>query len=370
MRILALEPYYGGSHKAFLDGLCAHSRHEFDLLTLPARKWKWRMRGAALAFAEMLDDYDRRPDLLFCSDYVSLADLVGLRPQLLAGVPKAVYFHENQLTYPLKDESERDYQYGFTNITTCLAADRVFFNSDFHRLSFIEAVAGLLRRMPDCRPSGVVEQISAKSETLHLGMDFSALDECDEAPRAGEQPALILWNHRWEYDKNPEEFFEILFELDAEGLRFDLAVVGETFRTHPPVFDEAQERLEDHIVQFGYVESRAEYARLLREADIVVSTAIHEFFGMAVVEAVYAGCFPLLPNRLSYPELLLPEHHAVHLYKSRGDLKRRLADAVRHSDATRKVDLRQGAARFAWGRMSSVYDAKLSGVAAGSDAER
>ena len=37
--------------------------------------------------------------------------------------------------------------------------------------------------------------------------------------------------------------------------------------------------------------------------DVVVSTADHEFFGIAVCEAVWAGAIPIVPNRLSYVEL-------------------------------------------------------------------
>jgi len=56
-------------------------------------------------------------------------------------------------------------------------------------------------------------------------------------------------------------------------------------------------------VHFGYAENYEEYCMLLHQADIVVSTAVHEFYGIAVIEAVRAGCRPLLPKRLSYPEL-------------------------------------------------------------------
>ncbi|MEW6359160.1 MAG: DUF3524 domain-containing protein [Planctomycetota bacterium] len=362
MHILAMEPYYGGSHKAFLDGLVRHSAHDFTLLSLPARKWKWRMRGAALAFAEMLDGYDGPIDLLLCSDYLSLADLVGLRPRRLAPVPKAVYFHENQLTYPVLDEKERDHHFAFTNITTCLAADAVFFNSDFHRTSFLEAASRFLHKMPDHRPDQAVRQIEARARTLPLGVDFSAFDDCQGASRSGDQPALILWNHRWEYDKNPEDFFAVLFDLAEAGLRFDLAVVGETFRTYPAIFDEARLRLTDRIIQFGYLPSRRDYARILHEADIVVSTAIHEFFGISVVEAVYCGCFPLLPNRLSYPELLPSPAHETHLYETQSDLRRKLDHAVRHIDATRATNLSEAVARFRWERMIPRYDEALAGV--------
>ena len=33
MNILVLEPYYGGSHKAFLDGWSKHSHNQMTLLT-------------------------------------------------------------------------------------------------------------------------------------------------------------------------------------------------------------------------------------------------------------------------------------------------------------------------------------------------
>ncbi|MCL5942884.1 MAG: DUF3524 domain-containing protein, partial [Actinobacteria bacterium] len=51
LRVWALEPYYGGSHRQFLEGLQAHSTHEVTALTLPGRHWKWRMHGGALSLA-------------------------------------------------------------------------------------------------------------------------------------------------------------------------------------------------------------------------------------------------------------------------------------------------------------------------------
>lgn len=63
MRILLIEPYYGGSHKAWADGLWHYSRHHIDLLTLPAQFWKWRMQGGAITLARhdwsaLIEHYD------------------------------------------------------------------------------------------------------------------------------------------------------------------------------------------------------------------------------------------------------------------------------------------------------------------------
>jgi hypothetical protein len=46
----------------------------------------------------------------------------------------------------------------------------------------------------------------------------------------------------------------------------------------------------------------------------VVSTAIQEFFGIAVVAAIYCRCFPVLPRRLAYPEVTPEASHEACLY--------------------------------------------------------
>ncbi|MDZ7792587.1 MAG: glycosyltransferase [Spirochaetia bacterium] len=142
---------------------------------------------------------------------------------------------------------------------------------------------------------------------------------------------MVLWNHRWEHDKNPEEFFRVLFSLQEGGLAFRLAVVGEQFSRYPRIFDEARDKLAEEIVQFGYVEDRAAYYRWLRQADIVVSTANQENFGLSIAEAAAAGAYPLLPQRLSYPELIPPEYHGACLYDDNNELENRLAELISRS---------------------------------------
>ena len=128
LNVAVLEPYYGGSHAAFVDTLVGHSRHNICVATMPARKWKWRMRGAAIWFSLQENKWlagsnGRAVDLILCNDMLSVADLRALLPPASRDLPIACYFHENQLTYPLPCEKDRDYQYGMTNISSCLAAD-------------------------------------------------------------------------------------------------------------------------------------------------------------------------------------------------------------------------------------------------------
>jgi glycosyltransferase involved in cell wall biosynthesis len=58
------------------------------------------------------------------------------------------------------------------------------------------------------------------------------------------------------------------------------------------------------VRHWGYAVDRAEYAHWLWQCDVVVSTARHEFFGLAVAEALACGCLPVLPEALAYPELI------------------------------------------------------------------
>ncbi len=320
VRILYLEPFDTGSHAQFGRVLTQNLDAEWTVLTLPGRHWKWRMRGAMLHFAEshrgeLAADYD----LVLASSFIPLAELIAFAPGL-AGVPKILYFHENQLTYPVRDEQERDTHFGFTQIVSASLADLCLFNSEFNRTSFLAAAGDLIGRMPDAHPNWALAQIEARSEVLAVPMDLPPHSIEVESPHP--DGPLILWNHRWEHDKNPELFFEVLGQLAAEGVPYRVAVCGERFRRAPEVFESAETQLASRTEHWGYLK-RDEYEALLKRADCVVSTAHHEFFGVSVLEAVHFGCRPFVPNRLSYPELFPPSYR----YANDAELLSRLRDA-------------------------------------------
>ena len=115
-------------------------------------------------------------------------------------------------------------------------------------------------------------------------------------------PIHIVWAHRWEHDKNPSAFFR---QLETIKSPFILSVLGECYEEKPQVFEDAKEKFQDKIVNFGFLPSKEDFYKVLESADIAVSTADHEFFGVSMVEAVRLGCFPVAPNRLRY-EILAP----------------------------------------------------------------
>jgi glycosyltransferase involved in cell wall biosynthesis len=351
MRVLALEPYYGGSHRAFLDGWMSRSRHDWTLLTLPPAKWKWRMRHAGVSFAGRAASAagaDGGWDVLFCSDMLDLAQFRGLAPETVRGLPAVVYFHENQLTYPVEHPSEFDYHFAFTNMTTALAATRCWFNSAFHRDEFLDALSAFLKRMPDHRPLDAVEAIRARSEVAPPGVPPGGAGNRDPAA-----PLHVLWAARWEYDKAPAVFFEAVDRLAGAGVDFRLSVIGGgDARAVPQDFARARARHVERVVHWGYQSSRAAYEQVLGEADVVVSTADHEFFGIGMVEAAAWGAFLLLPRRLAYPEVF--GDLQAFFYDGGSDaLARRLAELAGAKGAGRlwPADPERGrriAARYAW----------------------
>ncbi len=357
MRINLLEPYYGGSHRAWADGYRRFSLHDVALHTMPAQFWKWRMQGAAITLARRQRP---EPDLIFASSMIDLSIFRSLTYRRLGKAPIALYFHENQLSYPQNQRQHHGWRYGFINYVSALAADAVYFNSEFHLQDFMQQLPRMLKHFGDYNELESIEQIRAKSSVLALGLDLRRFDahRCESAPRAA---PLILWNHRWQYDKDPAAFVHAMLELADAGYDFQLAITGESFGARPEAFMTAEKQLGDRIIQFGYLESFAEYAKLLWRADIVVSTAWQEFFGAAICEAIYCGCLPILPDRLNYPALISDELKSTCLYQ-RGKLTGQLRY---HLDAGQWPDtsgLRDQVAAFDWRVMAPRYDDELEAL--------
>jgi len=357
LSVLVLEPYYGGSHRAVLDALVPALDATCDLITLPARKWKWRMRGAAITMAaetRRLHAEGHRWDLVYASTFLNLAEFLGLAGDAVAGVPSAVYFHENQLLYPNRHVAEWDLQFPLTNVTSALAADACLFNTRWNLEGFLAEIPGFLRQFPDHVPGGVAEAIAPKSSVLAPPFDPAPFD--DVAPTRGVRPRIV-WPHRWEHDKAPESFFAAVTALAREDLDFEVAIAGQSFRETEDAMAEAARALGDRLVHLGEPEGRGAYAALLSSADVAVSTATNEFFGLAMLEACYAGATPVVPDRLAYPELYpaafrYGSHEALVALLRSLLLERPAPGAVRHLAESFTVD-----------RLAPVYQSAFEGIA-------
>jgi len=291
-RVWLLSAYGGDSHAAWADWLSSEvSGVAWQRYELPGRHFRWRIRGNPLSWLDELPDH--APQAMIATSMVDLATLRGIRPHL-AAVPTVYYFHENQFAYPVSAQQVHSLEPQIVQVYGALAADALVFNSEFNRSSFLEGVGDLIRRMPDCKPQGVRERLAERASVLPVPIT-------PLPPAAERDPGLIVWNHRWEYDKAPEHFADAMEALAATGADFRLALLGWRPNEPPPALQRLRERLGSRIIADGRVPSER-YRQLLGSAGVAVSTAHHEFQGLAMLEAVSAGARPLVPDALCYRE--------------------------------------------------------------------
>ncbi len=368
MRILLLESFFSGSHKKWAEEFKRFSAHTVEIVSLSGNHWKWRMHGGAVSLAsKVLSSGENlgKVDLIFATDMIDLNLFLSLTRKKLSHVPVAIYFHENQLNYPWSPTDadvklQRDNHYAFINYTSALAATHVFFNSQYHYEVFFGELPNFLKVFPDHNNLETVDAIRKKSSVLPLALDLKKLDEHKPAKIEKPNRCVILWNHRWEYDKNPERFFNALFELDEHGIDFRLVVLGESYEKQPPVFAEAKEKLTSKILHFGYAETFDEYCKWLWTADLLPVTSAQDFFGGSIVEAMYCNVVPFLPKRLAYPEHIPEKFRSTFFYEEE-DFVSRLQRRIMDVKYLRVMDTRQYARKYDWSNLIAVYDEAMEG---------
>lgn len=333
------------------------------------------MHGGAVTLAREFMSRTLLPDVLLVTDMLDLAAFLALTRNKSQQLKTVLYMHENQLTYPLPEDpgkgamrrqkGERDLHYAFINYTSMLCADRIVFNSHFHKEDLFEALPRFLGHFPEFREVGNVPALLQKSIVLPVGIDWEGLraQAKNAKPRAGRDP-LILWNQRWEYDKNLEEFLCALREAAEEKLPFEVALCGQTLQKQSEEFRPQIDELGERVIHLGFADE-GRYRKLLAAADITVSTAFHEFFGISIVEAITCGVFPIVPARLSYPELIPETFHSRSLYTSHQELLIRLRSALSHQDETAKLaqDMSVSMQIYDWRRIAPAYDQALEETA-------
>jgi len=360
LNILYIEPFYSGSHKQWIDSYQKYSTHNIQILSLPGKKWKWRMHGAAITLAKEYNEFENKFDIILCSDMLNLPVFKSLCNDNLSNSKVIMYFHENQLSYPWSPldqdlELKRDLHYYYINYTSSLISDYNYFNSNYHLTSYIDGLKKYLKKMPDFRNMATIELINSKSSVLPIGCE---LNEVKNINKRSNSP-IILWNHRWEYDKNPNLFFKILFDLHANNIDFQLIVLGESYQDYPEVFDTAKMELNNKIIHFGYCENKNEYIEYLKLANILPVTSNQDFFGISIVEAISYGVYPILPKRLSYPELFENNLNPHIFYNNESELKDKIISAIKNIDllSTHMNNLSENVcSKFNWKTVSKKYD--------------
>ncbi len=331
MNILLLSAYDARSHQYWRTGLVDQfPEFQWQVLTLPARFFSWRIRGNSLTWAFNHRDVLSKPyDLIIATSMCDISALKGFVPAL-AGVPSIVYFHENQFAYPQSGREHPSVEPQILSIYNALAADKVLFNSQFNYNSFIEGAKNLLKKLPDQVPKNLIEEIKDKVVVLAVPLKPLLFEKSN---LFSENRLHIVWNHRWEYDKGPELLELALSQLRQNNVDFKMHVVGQAFRQVPDIFDRIKQCYSDNIGYWGYIEDTHLYFSLLSQSDIVLSTAKHDFQGLSVLQGMQCGAVPLVPNRLAYPEFIAEEYQ----YRAVDDEGSLMSENLQAREIVRKI---------------------------------
>ena len=367
MKIALLEPFFSGSHKAWAEGYQAFSRHQVEIFSLSGHHWKWRMHGGALSLAQQFLQRGFQPDLILATDMLDLTSFLAATRRKTASIPTAIYFHENQLTYPRQKGDpdillQRDLNYSFINFASAAVADSVLFNSQFHQEAFLQALPKFLKRFPDERCLESVKAIEEKSMVLPIGLDLPPVLGRVRKNKSESGPPVIVWNHRWEYDKGPELFFESLFFLQDRGYEFRLIVLGESYAQQPAIFQQAKNRLSSHLLHWGYAKDRDAYFHLLSQGDLLPVTAIQDFFGISMVEGLHAGLIPLVPQSGVYKEHIPKKYYPQLLYSDSENFQQKLLSFLEDPFRFKRISTNNWVAPYSWEHMAPRYDAALENI--------
>lgn len=304
---------------------------EYDLFSLPGKNWQCKARTSALYFSQTIPlANEQKYTVLFTSSVLNLAEFLGVRPDLQK-CHKIVYFHENQLAS--SNVRENDCQFGLNQIMTCIAADQIIFNSNFNMTSFLNGIDGFLSINADFKQRNLKENISVKSQVLYFPISFHHLPSHGRDGRFSKNPdnerkiLHLVWPHRWDHDKNPQLLTNVLQELNKRQVDFKISILGQ--QTIPDCFSTIKTELGAKLVHFGFISSKDEYFRCLLAADVVISTAGYEFYGISMLEATFCGCLPLAPNKLVYPEI----YPVQNLYNTSNQLIKILYNWCRNRNA-------------------------------------
>ena len=323
LKIAIFLAYGGESHLYWASQIKKNSVHEVQIFTMPPRHWKWRMQGSAGYFANLVNNYSFESfDIFLLTSMTNVSSFKGFLDNKNINVPIYTYFHENQFAYPVSlsdpDRStERLEHYQFIQIQSLLSSDRVFFNSKYNKDTFLTGAKKLLKKVPDFKDF-YFRVFEKELEIWPLYIDPSDFSNVDK----NENEVIFIWNHRWDYDKNPQEFFDILLEFKKKK-SFGLIVCGKEIKS--PVFENAKDLFHKELIHWGYCENRKDYLKLLSRATHSIVTSNHDFFGLSAFECLLSGVKTYFPKRLCYPDHFQGSEYNNIFYKDESDIIAKLS---------------------------------------------
>ena len=155
--------------------------------------------------------------------------------------------------------------------------DDNFFATDFHIEMFVQTLFGLDNPWLE---EDIEESLAGENERItRVGWPMEYLKNSLDSYKGMEKRNLILFPHRIA----PEKQLDIFLDLKEQLPEYEFVVCQEQTLT------------------------KNEYHNLLGEAKLVFSANLQETLGISWYEGALVDAIPMVPDRLSYKEMALPE---------------------------------------------------------------
>ena len=356
MNIWILDPFHAGSHASWSLGLAKALRergHVVTLHTLPARHWKWRMHGAAATWADAMARA-HPPHVVITTDMCDAASYrsVPIRSSSRDHVPENRWFPWS----PSDPDPQlgRDNTYSYINVSSALASDRIWFNSEHHRQAFIDAATSWMKAMPKPHVPSLHDAMQTKSKVQYLGLDFQdwkpATDSPDDLSHV-EEP-IVLWNHRWSWDKGTDEWMDLVQHIIKQDIPARFVVLGEASSRQPDGWNSLREAMGSRCLHWGFVENREEYIQWLWKAHIAPVQRGKVFW---LIWLTMCRVIPWVPEEHAYPETMPPGHVFMPASSWRDGLSKQV---WKHWPVSLS-EYESQALEFSWDKQAQLYEDRL-----------
>lgn len=199
-------------------------------------------------------------------------------------VSQHFYVIHESLPYPLFGMFDRRWM----QMGGSLVAQRVVMNSQHAYTMLRESFGEYLN-------DATMDALLAKTRVLPFGLVTA---EHMAIPITPHDRPIVVYNHRFENYKRPDDTAALLNEARSAGHDFEVWV---TQTVSQKVSDFPFDRIVGHPDQMTYLRSIA-------VPGINVSNSVHETFCISMLDSIMLGQLPLAPRAVTFPELVPPDY--------------------------------------------------------------
>lgn len=143
----------------------------------------------------------------------------------------------------------------------------------------------------------------------------------------------VIFPHRLDKDKGVEEFIDLMKSFPE----YSFAVTIPQKDSSGEYFDAISRQ---HNCEVIAGENDKEHFETLQNSKVVLSTAYQENFGYSVLKSMCAGCVPLVPNRLVYPEFIPEQYRYDDAASAKKNLRQILDGAFKNHISLKQLEER------------------------------